>query len=529
MKNNENTEKKNKNLKKFKYGSMSMVVIVLVVAIVVVINIICGVLTSRYPLKADLTADKRYELCDETIDVLKNLDKDIEITVTCLESDFLSLESEMASMYYYYYGVSADFPYTMIPTILEKYQMYAESSKGSIDVKYVDINKDPDVIAGYKKHYNGEIKDRNIVISTGERVKVLSEEELMSMLQLDSTSYQQGNIVVNFVGESTLTSTIMSVTDVNPVKVAYANMMGEYYVYNEAAASASDSFKELLASNGYECTDVDVMSDEFSTEDYDLIVVPAPSIDFSEDVIAKFEDFLYNDGNYGKNLIYISDFMASELPNLEEFLEKWNIRTEDAYIMDDISSMNVTVNSLGGTLSSPLGTIADEEAVGILPNETLKIVAPFARELTILDKNNEYVTSAVLTSSSTAYTTPFEETAEADSEKGTRNIIVLSKRERAENFDVYTSSVLAIGTAFMADNTIVTNVNSYNNANFLLNMVNTLTGKENSAVIPQKNLQQQTLAIEAKQAKSISHFVIWGIPLVVVMAGVIVFIRRKNR
>ena len=107
--------------------------------------------------------------------------------------------------------------------------------------------------------------------------------------------------------------------------------------------------------------------------------------------------------------------------------------------------------------------------------------------------------------------------------------MVLSKRERAEQFDVYTSNVLAVGSAYMADPLLISSTNAYNNANLLLNSVNTMTGKENSFVIPQKELQRQTLALDSSQLKVIGNVVIYVIPLLVVAAGVIVFVRRRNR
>lgn len=513
MKNNENTEKKPRNFKKFKYGSMSMVVIVLVVAIVVVINIIVGLLMKRYPIKADLTADKRYELCDETIGVLKNMDSNVEITVT--------YPKETLMQYSYF---------QMIPEILDKYSVYAQAGKGSIDVNYVDITKNPDVVSKYSKYYSGTISEGFIIIYADEKVKVT---QIYNLFQQNSSSgYQTSSSAsVSFVGESTITSAIMSVTDANPVTAAFTTFMNSAYVYGEDSSLyySTEQFKTLLSSNGYECSDIDVMSDDISPEDYQLLVIPAPTSDFNEDVIAKLEDFLYNDGNYGRHLIYISSLSAMELPNIEEFLAKWNLQIEDAVIMDDENSINSYVGSLGGTAAAPIASIADTEAVGELPNESLPVVAPLSREVTILNKNTEYVMSAVLTSSSSSYLTALDETTEVSDEKGARNIAAISKRERAEGLDVYTSSVLAIGTAYMSDPTIAANTSAYNNSNLLLNIVNTMTGKENSFVIPQKNIQEQTLALTASQGRGIRNVVMYVIPLIVVAAGVIVFIRRKNR
>lgn len=513
MKNTENTEKKPKNLKKFKYGSMSVVVIALVVAIVVVINIIVSLLMNRYPLKLDLTADKRYELCEESIDVLGKMEKDVEITVT--------MPRETLIQYNYY---------QMIPEILDKYSVYAEAGKGSVTVDYVDITKDPDVVSKYSQYYNGTITEGCIVVYSGEKVKVLP---ITNLFTSSSSSYYSTATSVSFVGESTITSAIMSVTDANPMKAAFTSLINEAYVYGQDSSMyySTEQLKSLLASNGYEFNDtgdIDVMKDEFSPEDYDLLVIPAPSVDFNEDVIAKLEDFLYNEGNYGKHVIYISGLASLDLPNIEEFLAKWNIQIEDTAVMDDENMMQASLSSLGGTAAAPIVTISDTEAVGELPNESLPIVAPLSREVTILSKNGDIVSSAVLTSSSTSYAKSIDG-AEIEGDAGSRNVAVLSKRERGEGLAVYTSSVLAIGSAYMSDPSIIINTSAYNNANFLLNSVNTMTGKENSFVIPQKNLQEETLALTAEQVKLVRNVVIYIIPLIVVVAGVIVFIRRKNR
>ena len=96
-------KKDSKYAKKIKYGTMAAIITAFVVAIVIVVNIIMGILTERYPMKLDLTKDKRYELCDESINVLKNLEKDVEIAVMFPEESLLQYEY-----------------YNMIPKILEK-------------------------------------------------------------------------------------------------------------------------------------------------------------------------------------------------------------------------------------------------------------------------------------------------------------------------------------------------------------------------------------------------------------------------
>ena len=95
--------------------------------------------------------------------------------------------------------------------------------------------------------------------------------------------------------------------------------------------------------------------------------------------------------------------------------------------------------------------------------------------------------------------------------------------------DILQSNVLAIGSIFMADNTILNNTSSYNNANVLLNIVNGIAGKDDAVIIPQKNLETSTLALTSGQLKGLKILVEWIIPLVVVAAGVVILVRRKNR
>ena len=107
---------------------------------------------------------------------------------------------------------------------------------------------------------------------------------------------------------------------------------------------------------------------------------------------------------------------------------------------------------------------------------------------------------------------------------------MLTKKQHSENLTVNTSSLLVIGSPFMTDKTLIEQNNSYNNANVLVSMINTVTGKEdNGVVIPDKNLQQSFITTTTKQAKNVQLIVIVLIPLIVAMAGVIVLLRRRNR
>jgi len=507
--------------KKLKYGSMSMAVVVVVIAIVVLLNLMCGLIVKRYPVKLDLTGDNRYELTDETVDVLKKLDKDVEITVTSPESMFESLEAQYPAVMAQYYGQYVEHPFTMIPQILEKYSVYAKSGKGSVNVKYVDINKDPDVIARFSKNYSGDITEQSMVFSCGDRVKVIPQRDIVGMI-VPSRASTQGNIQMVFNGESTITSAIMSVADATPVRAAIVSSLNGNSVVNQNGASVAYSLEQLLDKNGYDCTEIDLGTDELA-DNYDLLVLCCPAYDFSEDIIAKMSDFLYNGGNYEKDMIYIPSLDALNLPNISEFLADWKIQINEDCVEDNENTVSIS--------NSPYVTvnISDAESLGTVANDKLPIVAPFARTITVLSKNNEGVVKELIKSGETSYTSSLNNEKEITDESGNYTIVAKARKETASGIKVIGSDILVISCPAMLSATLIENNSAYNNAEVIRTAVNTMTGKENGAVIPEKSLQQNTISLKTTGARAIEFTVIIIIPALIALTGLVVLLRRKNR
>ncbi len=504
--------------KKLKYGTMFYVIIALVVAIVVVFNIMVSFIGKRSPMKIDLTPDDRYELSDDSIAAVKNIEKDIDITVTAKRDYFDALAS-------YWRGQTGyDTPFELIPELLDKYSVYAKQGKGSIDVKYVDMDVDPDIINQYKKYYNGDIERGSIIVSSGERVSVISSTDVMNMITPDQyTAQTTGEYKFKFTGESTITSAITNVCDAHPVKTAFAMTMNGASLFDaQSYGSAVNAFEnELLAKNGYECSDIDIATDEIKPEDYDMVVVFAPSVDFSEDIIKKLSDFLYNGGKYDRNLIYVPDVSKTNLPNIEAFLADWNIKVENEIICD--AKYNIGIES---TIALK---VSDSEAVGKLPNDKLPIVSPYTRALTELSKNNGNIVKSLISSYEEAYTVSLTDKNSEVGDAGTRTAVMLSQKQTSEDFNVYTSSVLVLGSPYMLDSSVILKNTTYNNANAVLSTLNQIAGKENGAVILEKSLQYSAIAPSTGQAKVIQIIVVWVIPFIIAAIGVMVLLRRRNK
>ena len=322
VRNEASSENVSGKLKKVKYGSMSLITIALVIALVVIFNAMASYMVKRSPLKIDLTADKRYELSDESINFLKNdLDKDIDIVVTCQRSEFDSISDYVESLYLRYAGVSIDCPFDMIPILLDKYEMYANQGKGKISLRYVDLDKDPTAVKKYSDAYGEEIKAQSMVIACGDRVRVIDRDGIGGMISPDLSDQTKPKLV--FAGESRITSEIMNVVDANPITVAFASKVNGQPIYSTSCEDSVTGLRDqLLTKNGYFCTDVDLLNDELDTEKFDMVVIPMPSVDFDKSVIEKLTNFLMNDGNYDKNLLFVDDSIVrgTQLRETVEFL-----------------------------------------------------------------------------------------------------------------------------------------------------------------------------------------------------------------
>ncbi len=522
-------KKKNGGSRKLKFGSMSVIVIVLVIAVVVVFNLMAGLLMKRYPIKIDLTPDSRHEISEDSIEVMKNLKKDVEVTVTFPRTYFETIASEYKDMYYQSYGVVVECPYDIIPELLDKYSVYAEAGEGSVSVKYVDISKNPDVVTKFSENYNGEIQQGSIVVSCEDKVKVISYSQVLGMI-MPSEESTYTNINMLFAGESTITSAIRDVADSNLVKAAVVSSVNGQSIHDQTHMSIASSTESFLSKNGYECAEIDLgtITAEELIADYDMLIVAAPAIDFSDDIIQKMQDYLNNGGNYGKDMMYIPNFYQTNLPNIAAFLDDWKLQVEPSMILDDDNMVQAGISAMGALSYAPVLDIVDSDLAGTLTNSSLPLVAPAAIPVSEVTKNSSATVTPIIASKATSYTVSRVSDEESD-EKRSYNIIMKSTKSMGVGTSVYSSNLLVVGCPFMFDSNILASTNTYSNANVMLNTVNSVTGKEAAVVIPEKAFELHTLSLTTKGARAILVTVVVVIPLLIAAAGVGVLLWRRNK
>ncbi len=546
--------KQRQRKKKMKYGSVAVAITLIVTAIVILLNVVVGLLVERYPnAKLDLTTSNLYEVSDETIDYIKNLDTTVEIAVSSEES---TLEK--------------DSYLKMVTEMLKKYQSYSSE----VEVTYFDTTKNPDILSKYQSKYSGTISSDNVIVCSGDRVRVFPLSDFFELDQDKLQYYYYGQAtlaecITAFKGEQSLTNAIMNVTDANPQRVGFIAQSNGNSIYNPTNGNvyAAQVLSTLLDDNGYDVTQLDMVTDEISPADYDLLVLPAPVNDLTVDAIEKLETFLHNDGNLGKRLLYIADFTQGNTPNLDAFLRDWNIVADTSYVIDDNAATQQAVTLLvagNQRMYAPIVNSVSSDYSSGLANTSLPIVAPVSRPILTRDANNGRVVTNLLTTADTSYCVPLnldgnaekaeaawdsangvektteattEETTEAtttttfdvaNAERSSYSVMAFSQNQISKDNALLESDVMVIGSMGYFD-VYVAQDTSYNNAEYFISALNTICGKSDNIVIAAKNMNLTSIDATASQMKMLTTVVIVVIPALMVVIGIVIWARRKSR
>lgn len=516
-----------KRRKKFKYGTLAAVITIVFIAIVVAVNLICKMLDNRYNWNIDLTSKGLYQIDDQTIDYLHQLKDDVKITVLANEAFFLENSN--------------------LKILSETLTRFKTESNGHITVEYVDANKNPEAISVYKQNYSGDLQSGDVVVSKGDLVRVLGMSNsgyrtngpTSYLFQQDSSidyqTYQQ-TTTMSFVGEQSLVSAIMGVTDLNPVTVGMIDMYGGNQIYDSRDGYSYERIKELLDKNNYQVESVDIATAELN-ENYDILMLCSPANDLTEAQVQKLSDYLNNDNKYGRNLIYFgSPFKSKNTKNLDAFLALWGLKYGDAYVSEsDQATAQVATLAIGTVGGIPVVTAnADASVNSNYAGSNLPIIAPLCCPIERLyDQNAGRNTYPMLSTSGTSYLYPLDESAKEldpdSAEKASFDIAVLADSTFTGGSEMLKSQVIAFGSAWFLDYMVGANAGSFDNANYFVNMLNTVTGKEAALTIAQKSLDQETITITDSQAKAIRNVTVLIIPVVVALIGIIVYVRRRNK
>ena len=317
--------KKLKNQALLRKGGFSIAITAAVLAGIILFNVLVGALSDRFVLEFDMSAEKENSMSEENIDYIKGLETEIEIIVCATPDDYVEGYMDYyAQKLYSITGDATDY-YKQTITLLDKYPAYNDK----IILNYVDTQAS-EFTEISSKYSNESLSYGDIIVSCteNEHYKIVGFEDIYELSE--DTNYASYGYSANTVSgnnvETAVTSAIAYVTSDRIKKVALLT--------GHSKQDYTSDYQTLLKDNNYEIT---VVSDSMIggiSKEYDAVIIPAPTTDFLGSELEVLSEFLDNDGKLGKGLIFFADASAPYLTNFYDFLEEWGITVGEGVLFE---------------------------------------------------------------------------------------------------------------------------------------------------------------------------------------------------
>lgn len=494
--------------KNFKYGSMSTIITVVVVIVAILINIGAIALVARFPsLQLDMSVGNRMSLSKDLTEIIDEVDNKTEIFF-CSPRD--SFESSFNSTVAQYVGADGMTEGTRLISLVEK----AAERNPNITVDFIDMDENPSFA---KEFPNEKLSEGCIIIRTDYRYRLLEVSDMYKQQYNQNTGAYTYYSNVEYVLANTLISTNM---DDVPV-IAFSTGHGE--------TQASYLSNELTDAN-FEVTSIDLLTATKIDDSIDVIVLAAPTRDFTTEQITLLEDFLHNGGEMGKNVIFMMTPVREKMPNLYAFFADWGlavggegevvIESESKHYMQSPYMPVLSVNGEEG------GAFADFADATVVAYNTVPVK-------TLFDYDSGVRTNILLSTSNTSYILPSgEKVADykpQDSDLGTNAVLAYGHKYISKNNEMIFSRVAICGSFSLFDELVMALSGNKNITETFFKYVTDTLGDENSVYIPALEFTASDLALTQSQVDTIGLLVFTIlIPLAILAVGLIIWLRRRH-
>lgn len=495
--------------RRFRYGSMATAITAVVAVLVVVLNVVVSLLADRFPINIDLTQNKLFSLSDNSVEIAKSINKDVQVIV--FGSEDLYKNPNMGSDYY---QVEA-----LYKEIYKALQQYTSYSGGKVTVKYEDLNLNPQLATQYTKY---EVTSGDILLLCGDRYQKASFND---MYEISGDGYTQAQTLSSKV-EVTLASRIKNVMR-DTVQVVTA------FVGHEEDEDTVSALKSIYEANGYEFKELNLASSEEIDANTVAGLIVGPTKDFTAEEIERLQKWLDNDGKLDRNLMVFADFQA-ECKNLYEFLNvEYGLEVTDNLVME--TSLTRTYRYSG---FYPYADTADTDFTKDLSGSA-NVLTPLTRQIVTHKENN---------SENSLYNVPiitFPESAKLMKIKDATDENASSEDDKSFAADAYpiNGMAAAVKWTYVDNEQVKTNVilsgstqmilaasqANVKNENVLMSALGAMTGVVDDINVSTKSLERDTITFSDSTTLIVGLGVFTvGIPVIILIICLVVFLKRRH-
>jgi ABC-type uncharacterized transport system involved in gliding motility auxiliary subunit len=467
----------------FIYSSNMIVVVVLVIGILVIINYFF----ARHHHRFDFTEAKLHSLSDQSVKILKNLKNDVHIMSFFLEGNFRKNEME---------------------NLLQNYAYHSKKIK----YEFIDPDKNPGMVKRYDVTTDG-----TTILESGDkesRITTSTEEDLTNAI----------------------------------VKVSRERKKVLYFLEGHGEASIEDSeergyslAKQELEKLAYEVKKLPLALADNFPEDCSLLVIPGAQKDLVPNELETIRNFI----SKGGRVFFMVD--PETAPGLKSFIAEYGIQLEDDLIVDTVSRL------MGGDYFMPV--VTGYEFHPITEKFNFATFFPFARSINETEVKPAGVITTTLAKTSTNSWSERQLTEKEvtfNEEKDVAGplsiaavVTVETKEEKPEEQkeeeaveekeaileeELEESPTQEGRLAVFGDSDFATNRYYYlsGNGNLFLNTINWLAEEADLISIQAKTASPRIIQLTATQGRILFFVSVIILPLVVLVAGITVWVRRRS-
>lgn len=468
--------------RKMRAGGYATMVAALTIAVAVAANLMVSNLPASMT-KWDMTENGVYTLSEQSEEVAAGLDKEVTI--------------------YHIAQKGAE------DSILVKFLDQYSALSPNIKVKTID----PDVYPNFASQYTQEqLYNNSLIVVCGDNSRYVSYYDIFK-----TTYTSDYSASTDFDGEGALTSAVAYVTSENLPKV--------YVLSGHGEPGLPDAITHALEQQNLTVeSSLVLMSQESVPEDADAVIIYAPQSDLSQEDAQKLKDYIAAGGK----IFLATNDTGEEMPNLQSVTEEFGLSAKPGMVFDGDASYAATYPMY------LLPEMVQHDITSPLIEGGYVVLAPAAHALETAETLPEGVTVTPLLSTSDqgynkadSLTIETLEKEEGD-ETGTFDIAAAAEKTVSDEENAEPARLVWFGAAQMLD-TQVDAMTAGANSDLVVNAAAWLCDKQDSISIHAKSLDMEYLTVPAGARAVLSAVTIVVVPAAFLIAGILVWKRRKSR
>jgi ABC-type uncharacterized transport system involved in gliding motility auxiliary subunit len=453
-----------------KYTAYVTLYIVIIIAVLSLANF----LAQRYNKSWDSTANKQFSLSDQTKKVVKGLNQDVNITYFDRTSNLTDPRGNARDLLDRYSGLSP-----------------------KVHVAYIDPSKKPEIAkaAGVKTY--GTI----FIEASGRKqeAKSLSEEEVTGALVRALKGGERTVCVLTGSGEHAL---------------------------DNSTEDGYSSLKELLEKNNYKTQPVNLLQKPEVAKECTVLLLGGPKLDYVPAAVDAIKKYVEGGGRGLFALDPPLKFKGQEIGDndaLSGQLAKWGVTLDKDLVIDPNP-----VNRLFG-FTAAVVLVSEYESHQIVRDlKGANSAFPLVRSMDAKSADKATVEKLFASSADSFGTTNLTATTINPNDKSNKKGPLTLAAAGTYNTGQANNNgrFVVVGSSTWLANNILPS-RSLGNRDLFLNMMNWLSSDEDLISIRPKEPENRPLAMTVRQMRVLLYSTLIALPLLVVVAGISVWWRRR--